>query len=192
MNNYIIIFLSLIVLIFIFINSKVRISINLNKNGKNDEVIFKISAIFGIIRYEKKYPFFDLYANKEGLNFKFTEKFSKQGNLITKINEKLSNEELVESLRNQMEAFKYIFKKAKIEDLKSDMYFSSENVFLSIFLFNFINIIYKYIYDNINTKNIHLKITPGFNENALRIYIKTIFNLKIINFLHLIKYYKSF
>ncbi|SHJ72792.1 hypothetical protein [Tepidibacter formicigenes] len=192
MKNYAVIIISLLILIFIFINSKVKISINLNKSGKNDEVIFKVSGLLGIIKYEKKYPFFDLSANKEGVNLKFEQKTSRKGNLITKFNERLKNEELLITLHNQKEAFKYILKKAKIEDLKSHMYFSNENVFTSIFLFNFVNIIYKYIYDNINTKNMSLKIIPGFNENKLKIHFKIIFNLRIINFLYLIKYYKSF
>ena len=86
----------------------------------------------------------------------------------------------------------YLLGKADVRKIKIDTYISNENVFLSIFLFNFTNIIYKYIYDKANIDDLKLNIKPGFNENVFKIYIITDLNLKIINFIKLLKNYKTF
>ena len=62
------IFLFLLFLGIIILNSNMKISIQLIKNGQNDEIAFKIKGLFGIIKYEKKYSFFDLSLNQEGIN----------------------------------------------------------------------------------------------------------------------------
>ncbi|MEJ8553119.1 hypothetical protein [Tepidibacter sp. Z1-5] len=186
------IFLCLVFLVIIILSSNMKISIRLIKNGQNDEIAFKIKGLFGIIKYEKKYSFLDLSLNQKGINLEAEEDASTKGELINSLKEKLNNKDILKDFENLKKSLEYLFKKADIKNIKIDTYISNEDVFLSIFLFNFVNIIYKYIYDKVDTDNLKLNIKPGFNENVFKIYIITDINLKIINFIKLLKNYKIF
>ncbi|CAH2213151.1 hypothetical protein [Tepidibacter aestuarii] len=184
------IFLPLIFLGIIILSSNVKISIQLIKNGQNDEIAFKMKCLFGIIKYEKKYSLLGLYFNQKGVNLKTEQNTSKKGELINSFKERISNKEILKDFENLKGSIKYLFKKADVRKMNIDAYVSNENVFLSIFLFNFVNAIYKYIYDKVDTNDLKLNIKPGFNENTFKIYIITNFNLRIINFMKLLKHYK--
>ncbi len=186
------IFLSLIFLGIIILSSNIKIRIQLIKNGQNDEIAFKIKGLFGIIKYEKKYSFFDLSLNQKGINLEAEEDTSKKGDLINSFKERLTNKEILKDFDNLKESIEYILKKADVKKIKIDTYISNENVFLSIILFNFVNIMYKYICDKVDTNDLKLNTKPGFNENVFKIYIITDFNLRIINFIKLLKSYKTF
>lgn len=192
MKIIIYIFLFLIFLGLIILSSNIKISIKLIKNGQNDEIAFKIQGLFGVIKYEKKYSFFDLKLNQEGVNLEVEEDTSTKGDLINSFKDRLNNEDILHNFENIKEAMEYLLKKSDIKKIKIDTYISNENVFLSIFLFDFVNIIYKYIYDKINSDDVKLNIKPGFNENIFNISIITNFNLKSINFIRLFKNYRTF
>lgn len=192
MKTYIIIILAALILTFLISNSKVRISIKLIKDGKNDEVIVKIAGLLGILKYKKEYPLLGISKDKEGLNFNAVEKTSNQNDLVDEDKHEFDYEDILMVFNEYKKAFNYIRKKSKIEEFISHLYFSSENVFSSIMGFNVINVIHKYIYDNIDTDNMSLEVIPGFNENALRINFNTSFYLKLRNFLYLAKYYRLF
>ncbi|WP_099192109.1 hypothetical protein [Tepidibacter mesophilus] len=192
MKIIIYIFLFLIFLGIIILSSNMKIRIQLIKNGQNDEIAFRIKGLFGIIKYEKKYSFFDLSLNKKGVNLEAEKDTSTKGDLINSFKENLNNKEILKNFENFKKTLEYLFKKADVKKIKIDTYISNENVFLSIFLFNFVNIMYKYIYDKVNSDHLKLNIKPGFNENIFKIYIITDFNLRIINFIKLLKNYKTF
>ncbi|WFD08793.1 hypothetical protein [Tepidibacter hydrothermalis] len=186
------IFLFLIFLGIIILTSNVKIRIKLIKNGQNDEIAFKIKGLFGIIKYEKKYSFLDLSVDEEGINLEAAQDTSTKGDLINSFKERLNNKEILKGFESFKKTLEYLLGKADIRKIKIDTYISNENVFLSIFLFNFTNIIFKYIYDKANIDDLKLNIKPGFNENVFKIYIITDFNLKVINSIRLFKEYRTF
>ncbi|MCT4509737.1 MAG: hypothetical protein N4A48_13465 [Tepidibacter sp.] len=186
------IFIFLIFLGILILSSHVKISIQLTKNGQNDEITFKMECLFGIIKYEKKYSLLGLSFNQKGVSVKVEKNTSKKGELINNFKERISNKEILKDFENLKGSIKYLLKKADVRKMNIDVYVSNENVFLSIFLFNFANTIYKYIYDKVDTNDLKLNIKPGFNENIFKIYMITNFNLRIINFMKLLKHYRIF
>ncbi len=192
MKTYIIIALSILILLLIVVYSKVKISIKIMKDGKNDKVVFKVIGLFGAIRYKKEYPILQISTNKEGFTLKVAEEVTSEHEVKEKEQTRLNYKEVLELIYEYKKAFGYMIQKTKIKKIMSNLYFSNENVFISIGLYSFVNAIYKLLYDSLETDNMSLKIVPGFNENSLKLNFNTLFYLRLNDFIYLYKHYKLF
>ncbi|WP_149683720.1 hypothetical protein [Alkalithermobacter thermoalcaliphilus] len=162
------------------------------KNGENDEVVINITALFGLLRYKKEIPFIDLDASKEGISLKTSKVTSFEGKSISTKKERLNITTLIENQTKYKEIFSYFIKKIQVTQLISQIHIGSSNVFVTTIAFNFIHFIYALLYTNIDAKYLLLRVHPSFDKDEFKVYFKTAFNIKIKNFLYLIKYYKIF
>ncbi|OPJ57256.1 hypothetical protein [Alkalithermobacter paradoxus] len=192
MNTYIIVFVAILIIVFLIVNSKVKMSIKLLKNGENDEVVINISALYGLVRYKKEIPFVDLNANKEGVKFKVSKRTSLEGNLVNEQKDRIDIKTILSNYDKYKEIFSYLYKKIKIKEVISEIDIRDNNVFSTIIIFNIIHFIYSLIHIHIDAKYMSLRVHPGFEKKEFKIYFKGSFDIRIRNFLYLIKHYKLF
>ena len=187
---YIIIGCIVAVVGIIVIYSKINIRIKLLKEGKNEKVKIDVNGLFGMLDFKKEYPLFFFKGEKEGSDSSHNEKNKEKKYPTKKKQLKLNKEEVFGNFPKYKEAITYIKEKVRFENCISHLFISSEDVFVTIFSFNLVNAIHKYMYDNLDAKTMSLEVIPGFSENQLKADIDLSIYFRVYNFLHLLKYYK--
>lgn len=153
--GYVMIIILLLILIVTFISSKVHVIFTVDVD--NDDLVININVkyLFNLINIKKQ-----LYPPK--VNYEAKRKVKKVKLKKIKIKLALSN----------FLSFYRVIKKIEVYEVYSNINYGSEIFSFTSFIYVFINSIYGYVFNRVDTKKLYLRVNPDYTNNYVKANIR--------------------